>query len=80
MSKTSIFIKAFSDFTDIDSANALKKAKLTQSDYIELYEHMKEISQNRSTPVETISENVKNWFSRHSFTIKNKGIGWQISL
>lgn len=56
----------------------LNKHKLTQAEANAAYSILVEI--RTGSTMETIMEGVKNFFQRYNFSIKEKGIGWTISL
>lgn len=63
---------------DIYETGNICKYKLTSSDVFEILYSFKEIKQRGF--VETISENVKNFYQRFGYTVEEYGIGWKILL
>ena len=63
---------------DIYETGNIRKYKLTPSDVFEVSYSFKEIKQRGL--VETISENVKNFYQRFGYTVEQYGIGWKILL
>lgn len=71
-------IRAKSALEDCFYNGNLNKHKLTQAEANAAYSILVEIRTGSS--METIMEGVKNFFERYKFTVKEKGIGWTISL
>ena len=61
---------------DIYETGNIRKYKLTPSDVFEVSYSFKEIKHRGF--VETISENVKNFYQRFGYTIEEYGMGWKI--
>lgn len=78
--RINIFAKAYDALMAIDDDKALKKAKLTLAEYDTVYCIMKELSRIDDKVTGTVSQAVADWFTKYGFTVKVKGIGWEVSI
>lgn len=74
------FAKAYHVLTHIDDDKDLKKEKLTAADYYIVFQIMSELSGINDKTLETINKSVADWFIKYGFNVKEKGIGWEVSI
>ena len=74
------FAKAYHVLTHIYDDKDLKKEKLTVTDYHIVSQIMSELSGINDKTSETINKNAADWFIKYGFAVKEKGIGWEVSI
>lgn len=76
--------KCIEAFNRIETAQDLKKAKITQAQHFEIgctiSEAVRAYNEKRNYKGETISQGVCDWFMKHGAKVEPCGIGWNISL
>ena len=76
--------KCIEAFNRIETAQDLKRGKITQAEHFEIgctiSEAVQAYNEQRSYKGETINQGVSNWFMRHGAKVEPRGIGWHISL
>ena len=76
--------KCIEAFNRIETAQDLKKAKITQAQYFEIgctiSEAVRAYNEKRNYKGETNSQCVCDWFMKHGAKVEHCGIGWHISL
>lgn len=74
--------KCIEAFNRIETAQDLKKAKITLSEYREINLHVLQLIQAINQYAvyygETISQGVCDWFMKHGAKVEPCGIGWKI--
>lgn len=76
--------KCIEAFNRIETAQDLKREKITQAEHFEIgctiSEAVQAYNEQRSYKGETISQGVSNWFMKHGAKVEPRGIGWAISF
>lgn len=76
--------KCIEAFKQIETAQDLKRAKITQSEHFEIActisEAVQAYNERRSYKGETISQGVSDWFMKRGAKVEPRGIGWVISF
>lgn len=76
--------KCIEAFNHIETAQDLKRAKITLAEYREIYTHILQFVQAMNQCAayygETISQGVCDWFMKHGAKVEPCGIGWRISF
>ena len=76
--------KCIEAFNRIETAQDLKKAKITQAQHFEIgciiSEAVRAYNEKRNYKGEIISQGICDWFMKHGAKVEPCGIGWRISF
>ena len=77
--KSTIWSDAVKKFKAIESEKDLCRNKLTASGYLELHDVLRNVFGIDGRGI-TIVADVANWCKRNRLTVREDGVGWEISL
>ena len=74
--------KCIDAFNQIETAQDMRRLKITKSDHFEIgyiiSEAVQAYNERRSYKAKTIKQSVFRWFMRHGAKVEPCGIGWRI--
>ena len=74
------FTNAVHRFRKIETEQDLRREKLSLCDYHQVFDILSALSDIDDTASETISQSVADWFIKMGFIVRNKGIGWEVTI